>query len=74
MSRSHPAGSSLRPAGSALRPAVSVPLAEAKNHLSALVAQVGRGVEIAISLRGVQVVISSVGVLVERGDPDSSGW
>ena len=74
MSRSHPAGSSLRPAGSALRPAVSVPLAEAKNHLSALVARVERGEEVSISRQGVQVVISPVGVLVEHGDPDSSEW
>ena len=51
-----------------------MPLAEAKNHLSALVARVERGVEIAISRRGVQVVISSVGVLVEHCDPDDSEW
>ena len=37
-------------------PAVSVPLAKAKNHLSALVARVERGEEVSISRRGVPVV------------------
>lgn len=35
---------------------MSVPLAEAKNHLSALVARVEQGEEIAITRRGVAVV------------------
>ena len=35
---------------------MSVPLAEAKNHLSALVARVEQGEEIAITRRGVVVV------------------
>lgn len=68
MSRSQPAGSPLRPAGSLLRPAVSVPLAEAKNHLSALVARVERGEEISISRRGVPVVR-----LVPDSGPPCSG-
>ena len=38
------------------RPLVSVLLAEAKNHLSALVARVEEGEEIAITRRGVAVV------------------
>lgn len=38
------------------RPLVSVPLAEARNHLSALVARVEQGEEIAITRRGAAVV------------------
>ena len=45
-----------RPAGSWSQPILTVPLAEAKNQLSALVARVERGEEIAISRRGMPVV------------------
>jgi prevent-host-death family protein len=44
------------PAGSRRQPTLAVPLAEAKNHLSALVARVELGEEIAITRRGVPVV------------------
>ncbi len=45
------------PAGASQRqPTLAVPLAEAKNQLSALVARVEQGEEIAITRRGVPVV------------------
>lgn len=44
------------PSGSRRQPTLAVPLAEAKNQLSALVARVERGEEIAITRRGVPVV------------------
>jgi len=44
------------PAGSRRQATLAVPLAEAKNHLSALVARVELGEEIAITRRGVPVV------------------
>jgi prevent-host-death family protein len=44
------------PAGSRRQPAIAVPLAAAKNQLSALVARVEQGEEIAITRRGVPVV------------------
>lgn len=43
-------------AASRREPSLAVPLAEAKNHLSALVARVEQGEEIAITRRGVPVV------------------
>jgi len=43
-------------AASGREPPLAVPLAEAKNHLSALVARVERGEQIAITRRGVPVV------------------
>jgi prevent-host-death family protein len=44
------------PAASGREAPLAVPLAEAKNHLSALVARVEQGEEIAITRRGVPVV------------------
>ncbi len=44
------------PSSSRRQPTLAVPLAEAKNHLSALVARVEQGEEIAITRRGVPVV------------------
>jgi prevent-host-death family protein len=44
------------PAGSRRQPTLAVPLAAAKNQLSALVARVEQGEEIAITRRGVPVV------------------
>ena len=44
-----------RAAASRHQPTLAVPLAEAKNHLSALVARVEQGEEIAITRRGVPV-------------------
>ena len=43
------------PAGSRRQPTLAVPLAAAKNQLSALVARVEQGEEIAITRRGVPV-------------------
>ncbi|MFM7236722.1 MAG: type II toxin-antitoxin system Phd/YefM family antitoxin [Cyanobium sp.] len=44
------------PVAPRLTPSLAVPLAEAKNHFSALVARVEQGEEIAITRRGVPVV------------------
>jgi len=44
------------PSGSRRQPTLAVPLAEAKKQLSALVARVEQGEEIAITRRGVPVV------------------
>ncbi len=44
------------PSGSRRQPTLAVPLAAAKNQLSALVARVEQGEEIAITRRGVPVV------------------